>query len=102
MPVRSYDNTLRREQAEGTRGRILEAVRDLLVESPSLFSIPAIAARAGVSEPTIYRHFANRGALLDALASGRRYRRKQLVDDATRARGHQWRQKAGRPATEQS
>ena len=66
MAVRSYDNTLRQQQAEATRGRILDAVRDLLVESRTSLSIPEIAARAGVSEPTVYRHFPNRDALLDA------------------------------------
>src|SRR5438477_10604821 len=66
MAVRAYDNALRREQAERTRRRILEAVRDLLIASPSSISIPEIAARAGVSEPTVYRHFPNRDALFDA------------------------------------
>src|SRR5262245_23586486 len=65
--ARSYDNRLRREQSEVTRSRILDAVRDLLVESGSL-STPEIAARAGVSEPTIYRHFPNRDALFEAAA----------------------------------
>ncbi len=66
--MRQYDNTLRQRQAEATRTRILEAVRDLLVESPESLQIPEIAARAGVSEPTVYRHFPNRDALLDAAA----------------------------------
>jgi len=66
MPIRSYDNTLRREQAGATRSRILDAVRDLLVESRTALSIPEIAARAGVSEPTVYRYFPNRDALLEA------------------------------------
>src|SRR5437773_12044387 len=66
MAVRAYDNTLGREQADLTKRRILDGVRDLLVESGSSLSIPDIAARAGVSEPTVYRHFPNRDALLDA------------------------------------
>ena len=69
MPVRTYDNTLRRHQAEDTRRRILEAVCELLVESPASVQIPEIAARAGVSEPTVYRHFPNRDALLAAAAA---------------------------------
>jgi AcrR family transcriptional regulator len=67
--MRTYRSALRREQADATRGRILDAVRDLLVESKGDLSIPEIAARARVSEPTIYRHFPNREALLEA-ASG--------------------------------
>jgi AcrR family transcriptional regulator len=66
MAARPYDNALRQEQADLTRRRILEAVRDVLTESPAALSIPHIAARAGVSEPTIYRHFPNRDALWDA------------------------------------
>ncbi len=66
MAVRTYNNTLRREHAEATRARIMAAVRDLLVESPTLLSIPEIAARAGVSEPTVYRYYPNRDALLEA------------------------------------
>jgi AcrR family transcriptional regulator len=66
MTMRAYDNTLRREQADLTKRRILETVRDLLTKSRSSLSIPEIAACAGVSEPTIYRHFPNRDALLDA------------------------------------
>jgi len=66
--MRAYRSALRREQAGATRGRILDAVRDLLVESKSSLSIPEIAARAGVSEPTVYRHFPNREALFEAAA----------------------------------
>jgi AcrR family transcriptional regulator len=68
VTTRQYDNSLRRQQASTTRTRILEAVRDLLVEAPASLQIPEIAARAGVSEPTVYRHFPNRDALLDAAA----------------------------------
>lgn len=68
MAARPYDNALRRENAAATRTRILDAVRDLLVDSRLSLSIPEIAERAGVSEPTVYRHFPNREALLDAAA----------------------------------
>ena len=64
--MRAYNNSLRQRQAEHTRTTILEAVRDLLIDSPRLLSIPEIAAKSGVSEPTIYRHFANREALFEA------------------------------------
>jgi len=69
MARRSYDNSLRSEQAEQTRARILNAARDLLAESDSTsLSTAAIAARARVSEPTVYRCFGNREGLLEALA----------------------------------
>lgn len=64
--MRTYNNSLRQRQAQQTRTAILEAVRDLLIESPRSLSIPEIAAKSGVSEPTIYRHFANRDVLLEA------------------------------------
>ena len=64
--MRAYNNSLRQRQAEQTRTTILEAVRDLLIESPRVLSIAEIAAKSGVSEPTIYRYFANREALFEA------------------------------------
>lgn len=63
MPPRAYDNTLRAEQAERTKQRILEAAVELVAEAATV-STAAIAARAGVSEPTVYRHFPNREALI--------------------------------------
>lgn len=69
MAPRSYDNSLRAEQAEQTRARILDAARDLLAESDGTqLSTAAVAARARVSEPTVYRCFGNREGLLEALA----------------------------------
>ena len=64
--MRIYNNALRQRQAEQTRTTILEAVRDLLIDAPRSLSIPEIATKSSVSEPTIYRHFANRDALFEA------------------------------------
>ncbi len=63
---RTYDNTLRAEQAAATRSRILDAALELLSEGEVAFSVPAVAARAGTSVPTVYRAFATREALLEA------------------------------------
>jgi AcrR family transcriptional regulator len=64
---RSYDNRLREQQAEGTRERILEAMMELLGrEGLGGFSVGKLAAHAGVSEPTIYRHFGSREGLVEA------------------------------------
>ena len=61
--------TLREEHKAATRRRILRAVTDLLAEHhPAALSIPAVAARSGVSIPTIYRYFPTKEALLDAAA----------------------------------
>ncbi|MDD9934712.1 MAG: TetR/AcrR family transcriptional regulator [Myxococcales bacterium] len=65
---RDYNNSLREEQAARTRDRIIQAVIAALAESgDGNVSIAEIATRAGVSEPTIYRHFKNREGLYAAI-----------------------------------
>jgi AcrR family transcriptional regulator len=60
---------LREEHKAATRQRILRALTDLLAEGhPATLSIPAVAARSGVSIPTIYRYFPTKEALLDGAA----------------------------------
>jgi AcrR family transcriptional regulator len=64
---RPYRSSLRAEQAEGTRERILEATLRLMAGGLASFSVPAVAREAGVSVPTVYRHFGTKGELLAAL-----------------------------------
>jgi AcrR family transcriptional regulator len=64
---RPYRSQLREQQAEGTRERILEATLRLTASGLASLSIPAVAREAGVSVPTIYRHFRTKGALLSAM-----------------------------------
>jgi len=68
---RRYDSTLRRQQAAGTRERIVAAGSALLHRSPIRdwrgLTLRAVAERAGVNERTVYRHFANERALRDAV-----------------------------------
>jgi AcrR family transcriptional regulator len=59
-------NQLRAEQAEETRVRILEATLRVMARGVASVSIPAVAREAGVSVPTVYRHF---GTKLDLLAA---------------------------------
>ena len=73
-PVRArrrYDTTLRRQQAAGTRERIVAAGSKLLHGSPirdwRALTVRAVAERAGVNERTVYRHFVNERALRDAV-----------------------------------
>lgn len=65
---RDYDNRLRATRAEETRRQILEAIAEELSDgSITELSVARVAKRAGVSEPTVYRHFPNREAMFDAL-----------------------------------
>jgi AcrR family transcriptional regulator len=65
---RTYSSPLRAEQAEQTRARIVEAAVDLLSEGDAGdLSMPDVAERAGVSVRTVYRSFASRDELLDAV-----------------------------------
>ena len=65
---RSYDNTLRAEQAHATRERILDAAVAVLTDPAQRAATMADVARhAGVSEPTLYRHFGNREHLIAEL-----------------------------------
>lgn len=62
----------RRGEGERLREEILAAVGDLLLETQdeAAVSIRAIAERVGVSAPSIYRHFADKDALMDAVCAG--------------------------------
>jgi AcrR family transcriptional regulator len=67
---RSYDNRRRRERAEETRERIVDAGAHLARESIRDWrgvTIGAVAERAGVNRRTVYRHFANERVLRDAV-----------------------------------
>ncbi len=65
--ARPYSSQLRAQQAEETRARILDATVRLMARGIASVSIPAVAREAGVSVPTIYRHFRTKGDLLAAL-----------------------------------
>ena len=65
--ARPYRSELREQQAEETRARILDAVGRVMARGVATLSIPAVAREAGVSVPTIYRHFATKRDLLAAV-----------------------------------
>lgn len=63
--------SVRDEQREATRARIVRAVSDLVAhDHPAAISVPAVADRAGVGVATVYRYFPTKEALLDAAATG--------------------------------
>lgn len=63
-----YNSPLREDQKAGTRLRILEAAERVMQNrGVQELSFAAVAREARVQERTIYRHFPNRDALLDAM-----------------------------------
>lgn len=61
--------TLRSEQRQLTRTKIVQAVLDLVAtDALDELSVPAVARRSGVSLATIYRYFPTKDALLAAAA----------------------------------
>lgn len=69
LPARRYLSPHRASQANRTRELILDALTGLLADHRvDEVSTKQIAASAGVSVPTVYRHFPDRVALVDALA----------------------------------
>ena len=70
MATRKYEKKRRAEQESETRRRIVEAVYALHGEiGPARTTIKAIAERAGVERLTVYRHFADDGAIFAACAA---------------------------------
>jgi AcrR family transcriptional regulator len=61
---RPYRSDLRAQQADETRRRILDATLRVMAGGLASLSIPAVAREAGVSVPTIYRHFRTKAELL--------------------------------------
>lgn len=63
---RVYSSSLRHQQQELTRNRIMEAACSLVAEGRiHSFTMHEVAARAGVSYASVYRHFPTREALLE-------------------------------------
>ena len=65
--TRTYHSELRAEQAEETRSRILDAAMRVMATGIASLSVPAVAREAGVSVPTVYRHFGTKAELLAEL-----------------------------------
>jgi AcrR family transcriptional regulator len=64
---REYRSALRDRQAHETHGRILDATVRVMARGLATTSIPAVAREAGVSIPTVYRHFGTKEDLFAAL-----------------------------------
>jgi len=58
MTPRAYSSSIRDAQLEQTRALLLDTARNLLLEAgPEALTLPKLAQAAGVSVPTVYRHF---------------------------------------------
>ncbi len=73
-----------RVDAERNRARILDAASEVFAERGLEVSLDEIAARAGVGVGTVYRRFANREELVDALFQARVEELLGLLEEATR------------------
>ena len=69
MSTRRYESELRARQAEQTRLSILDALVEVMAEGPTAVTVPAVADKAGVSVPTVYRHFGDKAGLLAAMVT---------------------------------
>ncbi|SHN35983.1 transcriptional regulator, TetR family [Actinacidiphila paucisporea] len=66
MSPRPYEMGRRQSSVDETRGRIVAAARDLLVEK-GIVAVDAVARRADVSRATVYYQFGTKIGLLEAL-----------------------------------
>lgn len=75
--------SLRDEQTELTRRRILDAVVRILAGNVADLSVEAVARESGVSRPTVYRYFRSKREMVDAV--GRMYAERTGTVEAGRA-----------------
>lgn len=93
MSPRPYRLGKRETDIEDTRGRVIDAARELFAEAGfSRASLDDVAKRAGVSRATVYYQFTSKNGLLDATfaatlqrASSARMRRAREHRDAAKA-----------------
>jgi AcrR family transcriptional regulator len=78
-----------RRDAERNRQRILEAARAAFAEGGLAVTLDEIARRAGVGVGTVYRRFADKEQLIDALFEDRMTEFAQLAQECLRA-GDPW------------
>lgn len=64
---RGYESPLREEQQQETRRRLVDAMMEEIQGGASDIVVAAIARRAKVAIPTVYRHFPSRAEMLQAM-----------------------------------
>lgn len=81
MAPRRYESPVREARATATRARILDVAFALLAEQGlDAVTIPAVARAAGVSVPTVYRHFPTPDDLMRGFLAAIRPRIGQTVE----------------------
>ena len=79
---RQYHSELRKRRALSTREVIVDAAARLLAaERPPSVSVPEVADAAGVGVATVYRHFATKDELFDAVYDRWMASARQLLRD---------------------
>lgn len=63
----SNTTSIRHHYKAMTRNRILDAALDLMAQGDAALTIASVAQQAGITDRTVYRHFATREALLEAV-----------------------------------
>jgi len=83
---RLYRRRASRGSGELLRGQVLAAARELLASTRSVdaVSVRAVAARVGVTTPSIYRHFTDKQALIRAVVADVFSDLDHYVHEATR------------------
>ncbi|MDQ1686867.1 MAG: hypothetical protein QOC82_3604 [Frankiaceae bacterium] len=67
-PERTYSSPLRAQQADATRRAVLDAARELFIaQGYGATTLDQIAARAGVSKPTVFSAVGNKQTVLSAV-----------------------------------
>ena len=85
MAPRAYSSSIRDAQVEQTREHLLTTARDLLQTAGlEALTLPRLAQAAGVSAPTVYRHFPTLDDLFRAFLEWIRPRIGQTTDNLAR------------------
>ena len=67
-PERTYSSPLRAQQADATRRAVLDAARELFIaQGYGATTLDQVAARAGVSKPTVFSAVGNKQTVLSAV-----------------------------------
>ncbi|MEU9047243.1 MULTISPECIES: TetR/AcrR family transcriptional regulator [unclassified Kitasatospora] len=82
MTPRAGQGPVLRADAARNRARVLQVAREQLAVGDDSLQLNAIAKLAGLGVGTVYRHFPNRHALVEALSADRF---RELVDEAQAA-----------------